>query len=80
VLTKLGGPAGLPYYAFLDAQGGLIINSKKPSPGKRDGENIGYPGDPAEVDWFVQMMQKAAPKMSAEDLKIIESALRSPKK
>src|SRR5690242_3226680 len=37
LLKKLGGPAGLPYFAFLDAKGALIINSK------RDGSNVGFP-------------------------------------
>lgn len=74
LLNKLGGPAGLPYSAFLDAQGVLIVNSR------RNGDNIGYPSQPVEIDWFVQMMSKAAPKMSEGDLKIIESALRSAKK
>jgi hypothetical protein len=71
LLQKLGGPAGLPYSAFLDAQGSLIVNSK------REGQNIGYPGEPQEIDWFMLMMKKAAPKMSETDLKTIEAALRS---
>jgi thiol-disulfide isomerase/thioredoxin len=70
LLKKLGGPAGLPYFAFLDGQGGLIINSK------HDGQNIGYPGEPQEIDWFVAMMKKAAPGMSEDDLKTIETVLR----
>ena len=71
LLQQLGGPAGLPYSAFLDARGSLLVNSK------HDGQNIGYPGEPQEIDWFVQMMKKAAPKMSEADLKTIEAALRS---
>jgi len=71
LLQKLGGPAGLPHSAFLDSQGALIVNSK------RDGQNIGYPGEPQEIDYFVQMMKRAAPEMSDEDLKTIETALRS---
>ncbi len=74
LLKQLGGPAGLPYSAFLDAKGALIINSK------RNGENIGYPGQPGEIDWFIQMMKKAAPNMFQGDLKTIETALRSFKK
>src|SRR2546423_3410595 len=70
LLKKLDGPAGLPYSAFLNAKGSLIVNSK------RDGSNIGYPAQPEEIDWFVQMMKKAAPEISAEDLKIIETTLR----
>ena len=52
----------------------MIVNSK------RDGANIGYPGQPNEVDWFVEMMKKAAPSISQDDLKIIETALRKPSK
>jgi len=71
LLKRLGGPAGLPYSAFLDSTGRLIVNSKL------SGENIGYPAQPKEIDSFVQMMKKAAPKMSEEDLKTIETALGS---
>jgi thiol-disulfide isomerase/thioredoxin len=73
VLQKLGGPSGLPYFAFLDAQGALIVNSKQ------KGENIGYPAQPAEIDWFVGMIKKAAQKISNDDVKTIETALRTPK-
>jgi thiol-disulfide isomerase/thioredoxin len=74
LLKQLGGPAGLPYSAFLDAKGMLIVNSKL------QGQNIGYPGEPEEIDWFIQMMKKAAPRMSADDVKTIETALWSFKK
>lgn len=79
VLKQLGGPAGLPYSAFLDAKGALIVNSKRPAPGG-DGENIGHPFQPEEVDWFMGMMKKGAPKMSEGDLKTIQTALRNQKK
>jgi len=78
VERRLGGPAGLPFSAFLDAKGNLIINSKKPD--GADGQNIGHPFEPAEVDFFVAMMRKASPKMAEADLNTIESALRSQKK
>src|SRR5205823_11892424 len=42
LLKELGGPAGLPYFAFLDEKGNLIVNSM------RDGSNIGYPAQPGE--------------------------------
>jgi thiol-disulfide isomerase/thioredoxin len=73
LMKQLGGPAGLPYSAFLDARGSLIVNSK------REGENIGYPAQPTEIDWFVAMMRKAAPKISEDDLKTIETALKTKK-
>jgi len=79
VLTKLGGPAGLPFSAFLDTEGKLIINSMR-SGATGDGQNIGFPVEPAEVDWFIAMTKKAAPKISDADLKKIETALRTQKK
>jgi thiol-disulfide isomerase/thioredoxin len=75
-LKKVGGPAGLPYSAFLDANGAAIVNSRR-QPG---GDNIGHPFAPEEVDWFVAMMKKAAPKIGENDLKTIETALRTQKK
>jgi thiol-disulfide isomerase/thioredoxin len=79
VLKRLGGPAGLPYLAFLDKDGKLVVNSMRPS-SSGAGENIGYPAQPQEVDWFVSMMKKAAPGMAEEDLKVLEASLRAPKK
>ena len=76
LLKKLGGPDGLPYSAFLDAKGNQIVNSKR----EGGAGNIGYPAQPEEVDWFVAMMKKAAPTITPEDLKTIESALRKPTK
>jgi thiol-disulfide isomerase/thioredoxin len=72
-LKKFGssGGDGIPYSAFLDAKGQMIINSKL------KGENIGYPGSPADIDYFLVMMKKAAPNMQDKDLKTIETALRS---
>ncbi len=79
LLSKLGGPAGLPYSVFLDAHGKLIINSMLPPSVGSEG-NIGFPVKPEEVDWFVKMMRKAAPQMSADNVQTIETALSSPKK
>jgi hypothetical protein len=44
---------------------------------KLDGTNIGFPGEPKETDHFIVMMKKAAPKMSPDDLKAIETTLKS---
>ncbi len=73
LLKKLGGPEGLPYSAFLDAAGAMIVTSKV----NGTGPNIGYPGEPGEIDWFIQMMKKAAPNIAESDVKTIETALRS---
>lgn len=73
LLNKLGGTSGLPYSAFLNAEGALIVNSN------RDGQNIGFPAQPEEIDWFIQMLKKAAPAMEEKDLKTLESPLRTSK-
>jgi len=74
LLKEFGGPAGLPYFAFLDAKGSLLVNSK------RNGENIGFPAKPEELTAFLEMLKKAAPTISEADLKTIETALQPPKK
>lgn len=63
----------MPFSAFLDAKGALLVNSNRDG---EKGQNIGYPAQPAEIDWFIQMMKKAAPRMAEGDLPIIEKALR----
>jgi hypothetical protein len=75
-LAQYGGEAkGAPFLAFVDAQGKLVINSLA-----NGTDNIGYPAEPAEIDWFMQMLHKAAPQMSKQERGTIESKLRSYKK
>jgi thiol-disulfide isomerase/thioredoxin len=79
-LAKVGGPEGLPFSAFLDAKGAMIVNSKRSSQTGPAGGNIGFPAQPAEIGWFVAMLKKAAPKIAEDDLKVIETALCARKK
>ena len=67
---------GLPFFAFLDERGGLIANSNRPVPGKSDGENIGHPMAPEEVDHFMWMIRKAVPAISPSEAQAIENYLR----
>jgi thioredoxin-related protein len=71
---------GLPFFAFLDEHGELIANSNRPVPGKPDGENIGHPMAPEEVDHFMSMLRKAVPALSPADAHVIETYLRNQKK
>lgn len=75
---RLGGSdaSGLPFFAFLDSTGTVLINSNRPVPGK-PGENIGFPSAPEEVDWFIAMLHRAAPQLSADETRTIEAKLRS---
>jgi hypothetical protein len=70
----------IPFFAFLDRQGAMIVNSVRPKdPDGKHGRNIGHPVEPYEIDYFMTMVAKAAPQMTAEERGMIEKALRSPK-
>ncbi|MBZ5724999.1 MAG: hypothetical protein LAP87_08385 [Acidobacteriia bacterium] len=76
VLAKTGGKdSGLPFFAFLDAKGGTIVNSRR-QPG---GANIGHPYAPEEIDWFLAMVKKAAPGIARDEAATLERYLRSQK-
>lgn len=71
-----GGNAGLPFFAFLDPAGNVLINSNRPVTGKPPA-NIGFPSAPEEVDWFMMMLHRAAPQLGADQTRLIEEKLRS---
>jgi thiol-disulfide isomerase/thioredoxin len=76
ILARVGGKsAGLPYFAFLDARGALIVNSTLPSEGKRAGSNIGYPVQPEEIDWFMAMLRKAVPALKQDEARVLKDWL-----
>jgi len=75
LLKRVGGPEGLPFFAFLDSAGAMIVNSMEPREGKKP-VNIGHPDAPHEVDWFMVMLSKAAPGMTPEERATLEHYLR----
>ena len=79
LLNSIGGPAGLPFFAFLDAKGALLANTMRPGKNGKP-ENIGHPMQPEEVDWFMTMLGKAVPRMSADERGTLEKWLRAQKK
>jgi ketosteroid isomerase-like protein len=75
-----GSDGGVPFFAFVDRQGGLIVNSMRPKdPDGKHGGNIGHPVEPHEIDYFMAMLAKAAPRMTAEERGTIEKKLRTQK-
>jgi hypothetical protein len=80
LVQRLGGGAGLPYFAFLNAKGDLIVNSNEPPANGKKGGNIGHPAAPNEIDWFLEMLKQAAPKMTVEERGEIERPLRAQKR
>jgi len=80
-MNKLsGGYPGLPFFAFVDSRGEVIVNSKRPGQLHSEGENIGYPAQPEEIAWFMTMLKKAAPRITANQSRTIEDWLRNAKK
>ena len=80
VLKQLdGADAGLPFFAFVDAKGELIVNSKRPVAGK-GGNNIGHPFAPEEIAWFMTMLKKAAPRLTSIESGTVENWLKHQKK
>lgn len=79
-LATLGGTnSGIPYFAILDTSGRTLITSKAPSEKSKDGANIGHPVAPEEIAWFMTMLEKGAPKLSAADRAKIRKALEAQK-
>ena len=73
LLEQFGGKdAGLPFYAFLDAHKKLIGNSNVMS----KNENIGYPGSTDEINAFMKLIKKAAPRMTRKEESIIVDCLQ----
>lgn len=65
--TALGaaGEPGFPFLVITDASGKPIVNSYRNG---NTSDNIGYPVLPQEIDWYVEMLRRAAPSLSAADL------------
>lgn len=80
--AKLGGTnskgyvAGVPFIVFLNPRGEPIVSSFRPINGGAGHVNIGYPEKPEEIDWFGEMLKKAVPLMSADELRTIDEWLR----
>jgi thiol:disulfide interchange protein len=58
---RAGRPGGIPWFAFLDAEGNEIVTSDGPT------GNIGYPVLPGEIGHFLAMLKQAARRISPEE-------------
>ncbi|MCS6796672.1 MAG: thioredoxin family protein [Raineya sp.] len=70
-LEKWGGKnQGIPYWVILDKKGNLLENSKM-----GNGENIGCPAQPEEVEAFIEKLKKNIKMSKKEIAKIRERFL-----
>jgi thiol-disulfide isomerase/thioredoxin len=56
---------GFPFLVITDADGTPIINSYRDGDA---GKNIGFPALPEEIDYYEEMLKRAAPSLSPADL------------
>jgi thiol-disulfide isomerase/thioredoxin len=70
------GDVSLPFIAIVDRKGKLLVNSNRPVKDNAGGSGIGFPTAPEEVSWFLGMLQKTAPGMTAEETQTIQSGLQ----
>ncbi|MCW5935862.1 MAG: thioredoxin family protein [Fimbriimonadaceae bacterium] len=76
-LKKLNGAEeGIPYTAFLTAEGKVLVDSRRVVDDKPVG-NIGYPATPEEIAWFMTMLERAAPKMTAGERATLKAELEA---
>jgi hypothetical protein len=80
LMKRLGSDGGLPFFAFLSPSGEVLADSNEPPKDGKKGGNIGHPAQPHEIDWFLVMVHKAAPGITAEEIAPLEKYLREQKK
>jgi thiol-disulfide isomerase/thioredoxin len=68
-----GGARGIPWFAILDPAGEVLAVSD------RQGQNIGFPAQPGEIDHFMDMVGKTAKKLSESDRAALRRTLEKPK-
>ena len=73
--TALGasGEPGFPFIVMTDENGDPIINSYRNSD---TNANVGYPTLPVEIDWYIEMLKRAAPSLSSGELSATRTWLR----
>jgi len=59
------GEPGFPFLIMTDGNGNPLVNSYRDG---KTSDNVGYPELPEEIDWYVQMLKRAAPSLSSADL------------
>jgi thioredoxin-related protein len=58
-----GAESGIPFYVFLDGDGEVIADSLR----MPEGGNIGYPVTDEEIDRFMELVERTAPRMPETD-------------
>ncbi|HEX4996634.1 MAG TPA: thioredoxin family protein [Terriglobia bacterium] len=65
------GGAGVPVYIFFDSAGQTLATSMA----MPDGQNIGHPASPEEINAFDVLLEKTAPRITKEQRKLVSEYL-----
>lgn len=71
-----GANSGLPFYVFVDAQGSKVADSNAMA----NGDNIGFPATPEEIDRFLGLMTRTASRLTSAQRGVLEQYLRAASK
>ena len=63
---------GMPWFAFLDADGKCLIHSTGPN-----GNNIGHPVQPDEVAYFKTMLQTVKKRLTDNNINLLIQSLET---
>ncbi len=74
VATRGTEKGGIPWLAFLDANGKVLVTSDGPA------GNTGFPAAPEEIAHFRAMLEKVATKITKEEIDALTTSLVPPKK
>lgn len=76
-----GKNQGIPFFYFIDGTNGKpIVNSLMPAKGTAKPSNVGCPYEPAEIDFFMDILKKAAPHMTETERATLRKGFQSLKK
>jgi len=68
-----GANSGLPFYVFLDGTGTKIADSNA----MPDGTNIGFPVSDTEIEQFMGLLDRTAPRVTADERATILAELQN---
>lgn len=79
LMESAGGKnQGIPYFYFVDSKSGkTLANSLRPASGTDKGGNVGCPYAPEEIDFFMKLLAKVAPKMTSAERATIEAGFKA---
>ncbi len=65
-----GGKQGVPFFAVLTPGGKSLGDARQ------NGDNIGYPSDPATAEFFLKTLKSAAPDLTPKELATLKAGLQ----